>query len=439
MIIDSLKKLKSQNYIPNNVKLQREIDSNNKISLTNEVQEKIKTNQIPIPETPILLEDFKGKITQLLIFITENYTPYSLVQKMLQNYEILFDKMKDTKFTFIIGPNDEKIQNKLQKLAKKYNADIDIIKSPIEIDLWARDYFITLKNLDNTFTLFVGKRYHGLEWDPERDKRGKVLAKLIQQKYPDIKVVVNKKMAIEGGDVVSNLIHAFVGYEAIKTTAKLLTNPTQLSSELAINQAIEYMSKIMNKKVIPYGKDNPETPIQEKPATFHIDMGIMPIDTNTILVGDINLALKIIEQLSEQEKKELENELKQNSEPLGNGNILKNLIENNKNLSTIQASFDDTAKMLQNLGYKVIRIPYLQGRPPSTPYITYTNGLIENFKDKDGKIVKRVFMPSYAKHLDKYAEKIYEQHGYEVIKLPLAHLTTLAGAIRCNTQVLKRE
>lgn len=405
----------------------------NKIEDTTKLSESI--NVI----TPTLFEDYKGKIKQIMIFLSEDYIPYSLVEKMYKDYEIMFSKMKGTKFTFIIGPNDNRVKKDLESLAKKYNADVDIIKSPIDIDVWARDYFITMKNNDNTYTLFVGKRYHGLEWDPERDKRGEIIAKLIQEKYPDIKVVVNKKMGIEGGDVVSNIQNAFVGYEAIKTTAKLLTNPITLSSELAINQAIEYMSKIMNKKVIPYGQDNPETPTIEEPPTFHIDMGIMPIDDKTILVGDINLAIKIIENLSPEEKEKLEKELDENSKPFGTTNILKKLIEHNKTLTNIQNSFDDVANNLKKIGYNVVRVPYLEGIPPNLPYITYTNGLLETYYNEKNELVKRVFLPSFANQLDKYVEEIYKQQGFEVIKLPLAHLTTLAGGIRCNTQVLKRD
>ncbi|MCX7759379.1 MAG: hypothetical protein N2169_07240 [bacterium] len=70
-------------------------------------------------QDPILFEDHNGKINQLLIFLSESYVPYDLIERMYRDYEILFNKMKGTKFTFIIGPYDNKVKQDLENMAKK--------------------------------------------------------------------------------------------------------------------------------------------------------------------------------------------------------------------------------------------------------------------------------------------------------------------------------
>ncbi|MFN4220347.1 MAG: hypothetical protein ACK4GJ_05455 [bacterium] len=394
-----------------------------------------------INQGSIVFEDYKGKIKHLLVFLPASLLimfENSLGNKMLNVYKILFEKMKDIKFTFVVDEENELTQN-LEQIAKENKTDIDIITSPYVLDYWARDYFVPLKNPDGTTTLFVGYRYEAFE-NSSRHLVGEKIGKILAEKYPYIKLEVNKNLALEGGDVISNIKHAFVGFRAIEKTASLLLKqPEALATEIAINQATEVLSKLLNKQVIPYGKDDPQTPLKEKPPTFHIDVGVAPIDDNTLLVGDIKLALDIIKELSDEERKKLEKDLNESSKPIGQFSLsyLENL-----QYEEIQANFNSIAKQYEKLGYRVIRIPYIPGKLdkyPYYPYITYTNSLIETFTDEKGKPIRRVFMPSYHELLDRYAEEIYKKEGFEVIKLPSAHLTALAGAIWCNTQVLKRE
>ncbi|MCS7165187.1 MAG: hypothetical protein RMJ51_02770 [Candidatus Calescibacterium sp.] len=90
---------------------------------------------------------------------------------MYKTYEITFSHTKSAKFTFIVGSYGTKVKKNLESLAKKYNVNVIII------DAWKRDYFITLKNPNDTFTLSIGnmKIYSSIcempSWNIEQQKQ----------------------------------------------------------------------------------------------------------------------------------------------------------------------------------------------------------------------------------------------------------------------------
>ena len=94
-------------------------------------------------------------------------------------------------------------------------------------------------------------------------------------------------------------------------------------------------------------------------------------------------------------------------------------------------------EILENLGYNVIRLPHHEPSQSGDSYITYNNCLMERF-EKDGKEYRRVFLPVYGQDSDNVAIKTWEGQGFEVVPMPLQHLTTRWGGLRCISNWLDR-
>lgn len=425
--------------------------------------------------------DSTGRIRHLALQLDNQASP-EIKKEVRGAWTTLFKTMEpDTKFTISLENDDakkdfqqflasEKIEN-----PERFNV---VVAKGLNITMWARDQMVGLGNVGGGNTLLgqTTMRPHG---DDE------LLPPLIAGSVPGLNFDPDKRLQTDGGDEVSNPKETFLGYASLYLTAKrLYESSRQNEAQAAIfspfekNLTLDYANPraaspdfnfepntlrtsrnadIPNQetwmaaahslfeqkygtKITIIGDDDPTTPIHEQPATFHMDMGMTPIESDRILVGDPSLALNVLKNLTPEEYADHNARLSshlglpQGSDPLGD------LVEENTTgQPELQHNFDVNAKKVAAEGYEVGRLPYLQG-PSGLSWVTYNNCLMESFNREDGTPVRRVFLPTYdLPALDKAAREVYEKQGYEVHPLVLPALTSWRGAIRCISNVLDRD
>jgi hypothetical protein len=168
--------------------------------------------------------------------------------------------------------------------------------------------------------------------------------------------------------------------------------------------------------------------------TGHIDTFMAPADDQTILVGDLNLGLKLVAELSEKEKTEWEEKVKA-AHPRLRDDISPKLIRRRNVPGYIKYNHAVLERAAQKLSedYTVKRIPMplvglFQGMDCVISYpLIYSNGLLER---QTGKAA----VPIYGlKSTDQATEAVYRDCGYSKFKgiNSLMDIFTFSG-LRCN-------
>jgi len=328
------------------------------------------------------------------------------------------------------------------------------------------------------------------------------LPKFIADNTPDVIYVKDNYLRTDGGDVVSDEKKAYVGYDSVYLTAmnlykksplgittfnvaglqksppvfesshfskKIVFDEVPSSSHLprfhlednpeynpvktlfgedperaSLSQAVKYFEGKYSKEIVIMGDDDPATAAKEKPATFHVDMGVTPVDNRTVLLGSPKMAMDMVRGWSAATYNQANASLQR--ETGLKGDILGAIIAHNSkadpadpSVMKIQNNFDNQERKLKKAGKNIIKLPYLEGdSKKGTPWITYGNCIMQNFTADGGRQVKNVFLPVYGIPLDEVAKQTYSAQGFKVIPLTLAAFTSLAGAIRCMSNYLGR-
>lgn len=444
---------------------------------------------------PRQFADSYGRVTNLALMLS-SYASGKTRSQMLEAYKILMTRMEpDTRFTIAVGSSrDRQDVEAMMKSANIPNPERVQFVDPKAggLTVWARDMMVPLqltKDRDRTALL---------EQTPLHDwhDNDSAVPGAIARQNPTILLDQDRRLVTDGGDVVSTTRDSFVGFYSIAATAKKLSrqvdadpefkarfvdeyqqrtgkrvidaqqetvfpyqqqarvtdNPTALPWELVENpssvtrslKAGEVTSAQMyedsaralfeekfGKPVTILGKDDPLTPRREEPASDHMDMGCTPIDDKTFFVGDPGLAKKLASKMSPEELEQAERLLSEAA-----GKPVRLPLEGDRNRDN-QEDFDAYVRTLQSKGYDVVRLPHAEPGL-SRSYISYNNCLMERF-EKDGKEVRRVFLPIYEiPKMDDFAIKTWQEHDYEVIPIPLGALSQRWGALRCISNWLDR-
>jgi len=442
-----------------------------------------RTNRPKQQETPkdtFVHPDSTGKIEHLVLQLDSQATPQ--IRKEVEGAWTKLFKNMDSDVNFTITLENEADRQGVRDLldrehiANPERFNLQVVDD-LNITMWARDQMVGLGNVGGGNTLLgqTTMRPHG---DDE------MLPPRIAASVPGLGFDPDKRLQTDGGDEVSNPKETFLGYASLHLTAKRLYQIDQEEQSKSgiftpfdkslrldypdarvnspdfkfegnlfksapddkIPQQEEWLSRAhelfetkYGHKVTIIGDDDPNTPIVEKPATFHMDMGMTPIDSDKILVGDPSIAVAAVNNMTAEQR--ADHNARLNSAlglPAGNDTLAELVEESTVNEPHLQHNFDVNAKKVADEGYMIDRLPYLQG-PPGRSWVTYNNCLMESYTRDDGSKVRRVFLPTYdLPILDGIAKETYEKQGFEVIPLNLAALTSWRGAIRCISNVLDR-
>lgn len=438
-----------------------------------------KEQQAPAPQDTFVHPDSTGKIQHLVLQLDGNATPQ--IRKEVEGAWTKLFKNMDSDVNFTITLENEKDRQGVRDLIEREQIPNPerfnlLMTDDLNITMWARDQMVGLGNVSGGNTLLgqTTMRPHG---DDE------LLPPRIAASIPGLGFDPDKRLQTDGGDEVSNPNETFLGYASLYLTAKRLYEADQAEQgkkspltpfdkslrldyseglnspdfkfstnlfksagddlpqqELYLSRALDLFEQKFGHKVTIIGDDDPSTPIVEKPATFHMDMGMTPIDSNKILVGDPSIAVAAVNNMSPEER--ADHNARINSAlglPAQNDTLGELVQESTVNEPDLQHNFDVNARKVAGEGYMIDRLPYLQG-PPGRSWVTYNNCLMESYTRDDGSKVRRVFLPTYdLPILDGIAKETYEKQGFEVIPLNLAALTSWRGAIRCISNVLDRK
>ncbi|MBS2035044.1 hypothetical protein JST97_08645 [bacterium] len=437
------------------------------------------SQQEPVPQDTFVHPDSTGKIQHLVLQLDSSAT--GQIRKEVEGAWTKLFKNMDSDVQFTITTETEADRQGVRDLIareqipnpERFNLQL---ADDLNITMWARDQMVGLGNVGGGNTLLgqTTMRPHG---DDEK------LPPRIAASVPGLGFDADKRLQTDGGDEVSNPKETFLGYASLYLTAKRLYEADQAAKkggvatpferslrldyptsqvkspdfkfadnllrtkgqdlpeqEVWLSQAHNLFEQKYGHKVTIIGDDDPTTEIVEKPATFHMDMGMTPIDSDKILVGDPSIAVNAVNNMTPEVR--AEHNARLNAAlglPAENDTLGEMVQESTVNEPDLQHNFDVNARKVAGEGYMIDRLPYLQG-PPGKTWLTYNNCLMESYTREDGSKVRRVFLPTYdLPVLDGIAKETYEKQGFEVIPLNLAALTSWRGAIRCISNVLDRK
>ena len=258
-------------------------------------------------------------------------------------------------------------------------------------------------------------------------------------------------LAFEGGNIVADESHVFIGANTIRYNAIRLNLP-----EAEIGRRFQDQ---LGKAVIVVGPA--PQPIG------HIDMMLTPLGDRRLLLADPGWGARLARLDLEQDPgavRAFENGSEDNffglagvtELPARDGGTIRApeivgasraAVEDSSNIA---AAIDRLGESLAALGFEIHRIPFLyrvalQPQPlaagetippgPGYPQMTYNNVLLE----ADGA-VRTVYLPQYGwPRLDRAAAAAWQQLGYRVITIPGFTTTAMyGGALRCSVKVLSR-
>ncbi len=258
-------------------------------------------------------------------------------------------------------------------------------------------------------------------------------------------------LTFEGGNLVADETHVFIGANTVRYNA--------LEKNLDETEVVRRFQQELGKPVIVVGPA--PQPIG------HVDMMLTPLGGQRLLLADPGWGARLAQEDLEQDpaavlafERRSENNffgLPDVTEltALDGSAIRAPQIEGSSQLAitdsrAIAGALDQLAASLQQLGFDVMRVPYLQRNlewpetmadgetipaDPGYPQITYNNVLLESV---DGQ--QTVYLPTYGwERLDNAAIETWRQLGYRVVAVPGFTTTAMyGGALRCSVKVLAR-
>jgi hypothetical protein len=305
--------------------------------------------------------------------------------------------------------------------------------------IWTQDPFLVLSD-GRDVTLLASRDFERAD--------DRVMADLISQAggYR----VKRSGLFFEGGNIVSDTEHVFIGANTIRRNAVELDLPEQ--------EVVLRFEEELGRRVLVVG------PVPQPIA--HIDMMLTPLGNGALALADAAAAAQIAEEALRDDPESVaafetwteehffgHPRIRQVS---GRGGALtaprlqgrtRDMIEKSRAVAPV---LDDMARSLEFHGYRVVRIPMLMGGPEtdasasdegeysmhaSYPMLTYNNVLLET-----GAGGRRVYVPRYGwDALDDAAHRAWDANGFA--PQPIDGLTISAmygGALRCAVKVLRR-
>jgi N-dimethylarginine dimethylaminohydrolase len=292
-------------------------------------------------------------------------------------------------------------------LATANGRDVHVVNINRPISVWARDRRIARQQPSAQPAASFVPTAH-TTYDDE--KHNDLLLQTLLWPTGLVPPVALTSFYLEGGNIVSNRRHLFVGGNLFVENENRFSAADQLSSEL--------MRLFGRPLVALKGGDG-------EPPWCHVDMYLTPFDDRTLLVANPLAGAALLAE-------EPAPAVMLDAQPPGKSEVLT--YDPMAPGSEIQQRFDDVAAQVARLGYKVYRLPALTNVAEDW-MVTYNNVLMD--RDGDRRIV---YMPIYQiPELDRAAEQVYRDLGCEVHPIDVSHIYDLGGAVRCLVNVTLRK
>ena len=276
--------------------------------------------------------------------------------------------------------------------------DIEIISVGCDISIWARDRYIARQpaDLQSRSAGFVPATC--IDYGPPKTNELRLPAMLTAARLAP--GILESRLHVEGGNVVSNWKHVFVGSNVFEEN-KQLGPVTRLRQELYGVFGRTYIPVADREGAVPW---------------CHVDMYLTPIDEKTILVGSPDLGEHLLSKYYGEDDE-----------------IVGDLVGWASSSGTYQAQFDAVAELATKRGYEVLRLPVVANQSEEW-MITYNNVLLD---ERDGKRV--AYLPLYnIPPLDDVAQGVYRALGFDIETIDVSGIYEYGGALRCVANVTER-
>ena len=318
---------------------------------------------------------------------------------------------------------------------------IQFLEVPIErsTTIWTQDPFLVLSD-GRDVTLLASRDFERAD--------DRIMADVIAQAAGYR--VTRSGLFFEGGNIVSDAEHVFIGANTIRRNAIELKLPEE--------EVVLRFQEELGRRVLVVG------PVPQPIA--HIDMMLTPLGDGVLALADVTAGALLAERALDGAPESVAAfESWTEAHFFGHPRIrqvsgrdgaitaphlrgrTREMIERSYALAPV---LDEVARSLEGHGYRVVRIPMLMGGPEtdaspsdegeysmnaSYPMLTYNNVLLEA-----GANGKRVYVPRYGfAALDDAAHRKWEAVGFA--PRPVDGLTISSmygGALRCAVKVLRR-
>lgn len=278
---------------------------------------------------------------------------------------------------------------------------VRVVNVNCPITIWARDRRIARQS---AYSGEVARTFAPASVpDYEEDKCGELLVTRFLASEGLIPDVMGSDLHIEGGNVVSNHRHAFIGANVFEENAATIPDLLCLHQELIGLTGRQYLALSDEFDRVPW---------------CHVDMYVTPVDESVVLVASPALAQRIL--LSDVVSADADAFLGSEEEIL-------------RASATAEYTLTAIASQLADSGYRVIRLPAVID-PKEEWMVTYNNVLMER---RNGQRV--VYMPAYCiPALDQAAAATYESLGFVVHTIDVSMIYEGGGAVRCLANVTAR-
>jgi uncharacterized protein YebE (UPF0316 family) len=346
-----------------------------------------------------VIGDSAGRLVEVVTHFDAQYT-----EALAPLFDTLFEALPIDVCCLVLCPTSASVhafegrwaapQRELGRTLRVENVD-----RPITI--WARDRRIARVA---TATGLPAALLIPREWPQYgEEQRNDLFVNDLLQRRGLVASVEDTFLHFEGGDLVSNERHVFLGADVLEENEQLGHRRSEIKREL--------LEQLGRDSVI-IGEASGSPPWE------HVDMYLTPVGDDTLLVASPTVALMLLSG---------DPEIDFEVDGVPNAPVpLRDLID-------CHSEYDAVADQLAAYDYQIVRLPALAHA--SDWMITYNNVLIE---DRDG--CRIVYMPVYQiRRLDQAAEAVYRSLGFEVRRIDVSGIYQWGGALRCMVNVLERD
>ncbi len=241
---------------------------------------------------------------------------------------------------------------------------------------------------------------------------------------------VSTTLRTEGGAIVVDPARVFVTSETIRRALYKGDFARQ-------TDALEYLTTLFGLPVV----------VLETPDSFpvdHTDLFLSPAGRRRVVLGDPTLAVELLGNLTEEIRETFLEGLRSvvtklpGDKPewtmLEPGFLRRLTLENGRR--DLVAALDGVHRQLTDLGYEVVRVPFLTLHPLRTNLhlsLSYNN-VVQEMRPGG----PRVYLPTYRlPALDQAATDVWRKLGYEVVPIDCLGPAVFGGSVRCLCQTIR--